>query len=69
MGQGALAFTCGNEMCSWNWKKVTIIYEEDTDSTFSRIIPVLLQSLQQVGAEISQLVEVTNVEFLWFIHL
>ncbi|KAL8147763.1 hypothetical protein AgCh_005180 [Apium graveolens] len=41
---------------SWNWQGVTIIYEEDIDSTYSRIIPILLKSLQQIGAEISQLV-------------
>ncbi|KAK1405106.1 Glutamate receptor [Heracleum sosnowskyi] len=41
---------------SWDWRRVTLIYEEDTDSTFGRVIPNLLESLQDVGAEIRHLV-------------
>ncbi|WOH13543.1 hypothetical protein DCAR_0833053 [Daucus carota subsp. sativus] len=41
---------------SWDWRRVTVIYEEDTDSTFGRFMPNLLKSLQDVGAEIRHLV-------------
>ncbi|KAL8131537.1 glutamate receptor 2.8-like isoform X1 [Apium graveolens] len=41
---------------SWDWGRVTFIYEEDADSTFGRVIPNLLKSLQDVGAEIRHLV-------------
>ncbi|KAK1405102.1 Glutamate receptor [Heracleum sosnowskyi] len=41
---------------SYDWRMVTVIYEEDTDSTFSRVIPNLLESLQDVGAAIRHLV-------------
>ncbi|XP_074370342.1 glutamate receptor 2.5-like isoform X2 [Apium graveolens] len=41
---------------SWDWHRVNIIYEDDTDSAFGSIIPNLMESLQEVGAEISHLV-------------
>uniref|UniRef100_A0A162A1W8 Receptor ligand binding region domain-containing protein n=1 Tax=Daucus carota subsp. sativus TaxID=79200 RepID=A0A162A1W8_DAUCS len=41
---------------TWNWKRFTIIYVEGIDSTFATVISLLLESLGQVGAEISQLV-------------
>ena len=41
---------------TWNWQRFTIIYVEGIDSTFATVISLLLESLGQVGAEISQLV-------------
>lgn len=41
---------------SWGWRQVNIIYEEDINSATGGVIPALLQSLQEVGAEISHLV-------------
>ncbi|KAK1405100.1 Glutamate receptor [Heracleum sosnowskyi] len=41
---------------SWDWHRVNIIYEDDTDSAFGSVIPDLMESLQEVGAEISHLV-------------
>ncbi|KAL8131541.1 hypothetical protein AgCh_007465 [Apium graveolens] len=41
---------------SWEWRRVNIIYEEDTDSVYGKVVLHLLESLQKVGAEISHLV-------------
>lgn len=46
---------------SWDWRRVNIIYEDDTDSAFGRVIPSLLESLQEVGVEISHLVPLPSL--------
>ncbi|WOG98608.1 hypothetical protein DCAR_0417952 [Daucus carota subsp. sativus] len=46
---------------SWDWHRVNIIYEDDTVSAFGSVIPYLKESLQEVGAEISNLVPLESV--------
>lgn len=36
---------------SWQWRKVSVIYEDDITSTVSGILPYLIQALREVDSD------------------